>query len=421
VAPGFGAGYVNLATTLRGLTLLEQAQAMAEVAVQLLPREPEATLCLASVLHDRADYRGAVGLYRQALEAVPLHAGALSSLGNSLRAMGRLSEALAVHDRAVAAAPDDAEIRYSRAAALLAAGDFAAGWPEHEWRWRRRLWRDRGFGAAWRGEDIAGRTILLHAEQGLGDTLQFVRYAPMVAALGARVVLEVQAPLVRLMRGLAGVARVVARGDALPAFDVHCPLLSLPLAFGTVPETVPAAIPYLFADAVALWDSRLPAGGKRVGLVWAGSPHTDDAGAHLIDRRRSLGLAELAPLWDVGGVHLVSLQKDCAAPPGLVDLMGQVGDFADTAALVSGLDLVVSVDTSVAHLAGALGRPVWLLSRYDACWRWLCGRDDSPWYPGMRIYQQERPLDWSGVVARVRDDLIGWVAGARDLVSNGTD
>ncbi|MGD0107769.1 MAG: tetratricopeptide repeat protein [Rhodopila sp.] len=418
-APDFAAAYVNLATTLRGLTLLEQAQAMAETAVRLLPAEPEAKICLAGVLHDRSQYDAAAALYRQALSSVPGHAGALSSLGNSLQAMGNLTGALAAHDRAVAAAPDDAESRFSRATSLLAAGDFAAGWNEYEWRWQRARSRSRGFGKPWAGEDIGGRTILLHAEQGLGDTLQFVRYAPMVATRGGRVVLEVQPSLVRLMRTISGIGHVLARGDPLPVFDAHCPLLSLPRAFATRLETIPADIPYLNADAAAaaLWRARLPDdGGLRVGLMWAGSPHTDDAGAHLIDRRRSLAQTELAPLGGVGGVHLVSLQKDPPKVPdevrrglSLIDPMADVVDFADTAALVANLDLVISVDTSVAHLAGALGRPVWLLSRYDACWRWLDRREDSPWYPGMRIYQQERPLDWSGVIGRVRADLAAFV------------
>jgi len=413
IAPDFGPGYVNLANALRHLALLDQAQAMAELGVRHLPDVPEARLCLGAVLHDQGAFAAAAAVYRAVLLDVPGHAGALSSLGNSLRAMGRLDAALAAHGQAVAAAPDDAEIRFSRATALLAAGDFAEGWAEYEWRWRRAEVRPRGFGEAWRGEDIAGRTILLHAEQGLGDTLQFVRYAPLVAARGAWVVLEVQASLVRLMGTLPGVAQVVARGDALPAFDVHCPLLSLPRAFRTRLGNVPADVPYLCAEpaAAAAFRVRLPDGGLRVGLAWAGSPHTDHAMTHLMDRRRSVGLAALGGLGDVAGVHWVSLQKDAPAPlpDGLtvIDLMREVTDFADTAALVGALDLVISVDTSVAHLAGALGRPVWLLSRFDGCWRWLHGRDDSPWYPGMRIYRQEQPHDWAGVIERVRADLAG--------------
>jgi tetratricopeptide (TPR) repeat protein len=425
LAPGFGSAYINLAEALRGLGLLEQAQWAAELGVQHLPDSPEAKICLANTLHDRSEYTAAVTIYQQALDGAPDNPGALTSLGNTLHAMGHLAEAVTVHDHAVVGAPNDPDFHFNLATTLLAAGDFARGWKEYEWRWQRPRARLRGFGVAWCGETITGRTILLHAEQGLGDTLQFVRYVPMVAARGARVVLEVQPPLVKLMRTLPGVAEVVAHGDALPRFDTHCPLLSLPYVFRTSLQTIPAEIPYLHADplAVAAWRMKLPVDNcLRIGLVWAGSPHSDDAGAHLIDRRRSLALADLASLDGLSDVHLVSLQKQAedsnpTAPNGfaLIDPMADVTDFADTAALVANLDLVISVDTSVAHLAGGLGKRVWLLSRYDGCWRWLHGRDDSPWYPAMRIYRQHRPNDWSGVLARIRRDLEIFVAeGRRD-------
>jgi Tfp pilus assembly protein PilF len=413
--PDFGPAFVNLAETLRGLGLLENAQEMAELGIHHLPASPDAINCLANVMHDRSEYSTAAMLYRRMLDYVPGHAGALSNLGNALHALGRLTEALAAHESAVAAAPEEADFRFNRATTLLASGDFARGWDEYEWRWQRARSRPRDFGEAWQGEDIAGRTILLHAEQGLGDALQFVRYVPMVAERCSRVVLEVQPPLVRLMQTLPGVALVVARGDAIPAFDVHCPLMSLPRAFATRLETIPARLPYLHADpaAVAAWQSKLPRDGNlRVGLVWAGSSHTDDAGAHKIDLRRSLDLSEFAPLANLAGLHLVSLQKDNLAeqrrrPPDfpLIDLMSEVTDFCDTAALIANLDLVISVDTSVAHLAGGMGKPVWLMSRYDGCWRWLYNREDSPWYPGLQIYRQQRPNDWPAVVTRVREDL----------------
>lgn len=284
-----------------------------------------------------------------------------------------------------------------------------------------------GFGEPWRGEDITGRTILLYAEQGLGDTLQFVRYVPMVAARGCHVLLEVQPALVRLLHTIPGVTQIVARGDTLPPFDVHCPLLSLPRAFSTRLETIPAAIPYLHADpaATAGWLAKLlNKGGLRVGLVWSGSPHNDDAGAHKLDRRRSIPLAEFAPLSDLPGVVLVSLQQHDPEHTGtrplvlpLIDPMADVVDFADTAALTVNLDLVIAVDTSVAHLAGGLGKPVWMLSRYDGCWRWLHGRDDSPWYPNMRIYRQTRPRDWSAVIARIHHDL-GALAHSGEVARN---
>ena len=402
-APAMGPAYLNLATTLRRLALLDHASAMGARALSLLPDEPEALLCLAAIRHDQTRHEEAAGLYREALSRMPGHAGALSSLGNSLRALRQFPAAIAAHDAAVAAAPDDAAARFNRACCLLAVGDYLGGWPDYEWRWRRAGFPDRGFGPAWRGEPIAGRTILLHAEQGLGDTIQFARYAPMVAALGARVVLEVQPSLARLLRSLADVIEVIPCGSALPDFDCHCPLLSLPLAFGTSVETIPAAGAYLHAEA-----SPAVAGkGLRVGIVWAGSPHTDDAGFHLIDQRRSIRVGDLAPLGEIEGVAWVSLQKEPPRNevPGFSLLRPAMSDFAETAAIVASLDLVISVDTSVAHLAGALGKPVWLLSRHDGCWRWLVGRDDSPWYPTMRLYRQEQPLDWSGVISRVAADL----------------
>lgn len=410
LAPDFGAAYVNLGTALRQLALLGPAQAMAELGVQHLPAVAEAKIVLANVLHDKAEYAAAAALYRQVLGSTPNHAGTLSSLGNTFRAMGHFTEAMAAHDHAVSIDPDAAEMRFSRATALLEAGEFVQGWDDYEARWRRTEGRPRGFGDPWRGEDIAGRTILLYAEQGLGDTLQFVRYAPMVARRGARIVLEVQAPLVRLVQQSYRFAQVVARGDPLPAFDVNCPLLSLPRAFETRVETIPAQVPYLHADprAVATWKAKLPDRGLRVGLVWAGSPHADNARSHLIDRRRSVHPDHLAPLGDIAGLHWISLQKDQPNEPPALKLlnpMPEMNDFADTAAVVANLDLIISVDTSVAHLAGALGRPVWLLSRYDGCWRWLRDRNDSPWYPGMRIYRQEQPHDWAPVIERIRSDL----------------
>lgn len=271
----------------------------------------------------------------------------------------------------------------------------------------------------WRGEAAAGRTLLIHAEQGLGDTLQFCRYAPLAAERGLRIVLEVQKPLVRLLRSLPGIDRVVAQGEALPAFDLHCPMLSLPLALGTTLETIPGRTPYLHADGsgTADWRRRLDATtrpGLRIGVLWAGNAHSLTPRLALLDRRRSIAPARLAPVFDVPGVQFFGLQKDGpAAPDGfpLTDVMREMQDFADTAALVGTLDLVIAVDSAVAHLAGALGRPVWLLDRFDPCWRWPLGRTDSPWYPGLRIFRQAVPGDWDPVVAQVADELRSMAAG----------
>ena len=391
--PDFGAAHINLANILLQFGMLDPARVFAANGVQLMPGSLDALLCLAGILHHAGDHAAAVAAYLTALRLAPGHGGALSSLGNTLRALGRLDEALDAHARAIATAPesgrDHAIFRLHRAMTLLEAGTFAQGWAEYEWRWRRPGHPPRFAAAPWRGEALEGRAILLHHEQGLGDTLQFVRYAPLVAEHGGYVILQVQPPLVRLLRTLPGVAQVVARGDKLPPFDCHCPLMSLPLAFGTTVESIPSASAYLHADPahVARWRAhlrdRMPhRAGPLVGLVWAGLPNLDSWEARLIDRRRSLSPADLTGLAGLPGVRFVSLQQAASPRPivglEMIDVMAEMDDFADTAALVGALDLVISVDTAVAHLAAGLGRPVWLLSRYDGCWRWLRDRSDSP-------------------------------------------
>ncbi len=400
LAPEFAPAWLNLAETLRSLGAVADAVAMAEQALALRPGDPHSLQVMGNARHDLGDFEAAAGCYRAALIRAPDHAGLWTNLGNSLHAMGRATEALGMQDRAVALTPEDAEAHFCRALTLLASGDFARGWAEYEWRFRRPGRQGRRFGPAWRGEPIEGRTILLHAEQGHGDTLQFLRYAPMVVARGARVVLEVQPALRRLAESVPGVVQVVAAGEPLPQFAAHCPLLSLPLACDTRLATIPAGVPYLAADPGA-WSARLPPG-LRIGLCWAGAA-TEHGLPFPLDQRRSLDPALLAPLAKLPGAVFVSLQKEPRGIPPLplLDPMPLMRDFADTAGLVAALDLVISVDTSVAHLAGALGRPVWLLSRADPCWRWLHGRDDSPWYPTMRIFRQRAPGDWQGVIGRV--------------------
>jgi hypothetical protein len=265
--------------------------------------------------------------------------------------------------------------------------------------------------------DLAGRTVLAVHEEGFGDTLQFLRYLPLLAQRGARVLVVAPKELTRLLRTVPGIAAVVSDAAALPEYDYHCPFVSLPRAFATTPETIPAAIPYLHADSAltAAWAARLPdaKGALRVGLVWAGQARPWLYGFTTLDRRRSMTLAGFAPLARIQGVRFVSLQKgtparEAATPPPGLDLhdpMGAAKDFADTAAIIANLDLVISVDTAVVHLAGALGKQVFLLDRYDACWRWLSGREDSPWYPTLRIFRQERVGAWGPVMRRVAGAL----------------
>jgi hypothetical protein len=292
-------------------------------------------------------------------------------------------------------------------------GELRKGFRKYEWRWL-----DKTNGIARRscpqplwmgGSDVTGRTIMLYGEQGLGDAIQFVRYAPLVASRGATVLLEVPKALVPLMQGLEGVSRVFGNGEELPVTDFHCPLLSLPLALGTTMETIPASIPYLSANraAAARWHSKLTmASGKLVGLCWRGNP------AHKGDLDRSIGLEEMSSLMKLPNVRFVSLQKDVNDDDvakmkgmGIMDISSELNDFADTAAVVSILDLVISVDTSVVHLAGALGKPVWVLLPYVPDWRWLLKREDSPWYPTARLFRQPKARDWKVVVEKIRRKL----------------
>jgi tetratricopeptide (TPR) repeat protein len=338
----------------------------------------------------------------------------MNNTGTTLQTMGRFDAALECFAQAVAIKPDFADAHLNAGRCRLQAGDFDGGWPLHEWRWKTAQSAPdrRSFAQPlWLGDsDIAGKTILLWSEQGFGDMLLSVRYAPLVAARGARVILQVPVHLQRLFARMPGIGAVIPAGAELPAFDVQCPMMSLPLAFRTTLETIPADIPYLRADAVRIagWQERLTAlPGLKVGLVWAGSFR------YPLDKRRSMKLAQMAPLGSVRHVTLVSLQKDAPAqqarepPAGLTlhDWTTELQDFDDTAALVAALDLVIAVDSAIVHLTGALGRPVWVLDRYDSEWRWLSGRDDSPWYPSLRLFRQEQPGDWAGVVERARAEL----------------
>jgi len=315
-------------------------------------------------------------LSRLAVALAPDLPGAWNNLGNGLLLACRLTESEAAFRQALILAPDDAQIHFNRAAPLLKMGRFEEGWRDYEWRRRTpaALLRRRTFDPPdWPGGDPKGVTLLLSTEQGFGDALQFCRYAVWMAERGARVILRTNAPLVRLMRTLPGVAEVIAFEDELPPFDFHLPVMSLPNLHGEMPVPVP----YLFAEPAVV---DLP--GKKIGLAWSGNPRPGQRSAHLLDARRSLTRAHFDALAALPEVSLVSLQKEG-------------GDFADTAALIMALDLVVSVDTSVAHLAGALGKPVCILSRFDGCWRWLQGRDDTPWYPTARLFRQPSPGDWT--------------------------
>ena len=424
--PAHVGAHNNLGIALRDLGRLAEAEARYREALRLRPDYPEVHSNLGVALCKLGRPAEAEASCREALRLKDFPE-AHYNLGIALRDLGRLAEAEASYREALRLRPDHPEAHSNLGYSLLLAGRFEEGWKEQEWRWKSKLMRGglRDFSVPlWSGEAIGERVILLHAEQGLGDTLQFCRYVPLIAA-GARTVLEVQGPLVGLLSGLPGIMEIVARGDRLPSFDLHCPLLSLPRAVGTTLDTIPCATSYLSANRMlaADWRVRLAGlDGLRVGLVWAGEQRLEWAELAAIDRRRSITLDTMAPLGEVSGVTFISLQKggpaaQTASPPrGMVlhDFTADLHDFADTAALIDGLDLVISVDTAVAHLAGGLGKPVWLLNRFDTCWRWLLRRDDSPWYPTLRQFRQPKPGDWESVICAVRDALQRLAAGDRD-------
>jgi tetratricopeptide (TPR) repeat protein len=420
-----------LGNALREQGRLDEAVVCYRKAIDLKPDLADAHYNLAVALMSLEHSAEAAASLQAAIRLTPDFPEALNALGVIHMQLGRPAEAIPHFREAIRLRSDTAEVHNNLGMALLAVGDMSAGWPEYEWRWtvepgvasRRALAQPQ-----WRGEAAEGRTLLIHAEQGLGDSLQFCRYAPLAHARGLRVVIEAPASLIRLLRRLPGVDAMVACGEALPDFDLHCPMLSLPLALGTTLATVPGTTPYLHADpaAAAAWQSRLAetvTAGTRVGLVWAGNSQPTWPQLAAVDRRRSLAPERLAPLLEVSGTRFFSLQLGGVPAPAcfhLIDHMDAMRDFADTAALIANLDLVISVDTAVAHLAGALGKPVWLLDRFGHCWRWLAGRRDSPWYPTLRIYRQPCPGNWDAVLTEVARDLRRLVTAGRQRRLDGT-
>jgi Flp pilus assembly protein TadD len=441
--PGDAKCHSNWANALLKLGRAEEAEAHCRHAVRLQPDSPEAYNNLGNVLQDLGRLDEAVTCYRQALHLRPGSAEAYTNLGNALKNLGRLDEAaesmqtalrlkphwpegqvnwgaalaeqgkrdeaLALYDQALRLAPHCAIAHHNRALLWLLRGDFAHGWPEYEWRWQaRNLTRPSFPQPCWDGSALQGRTILLYAEQGLGDTIQFARYAPLVKERGGRVVLQCQPSLLTLLSTCPGIDFLVAH--EVYAFDVQAPLLSLPGIFNTTLETIPARVPYLAADPeqVRRWRTELErCPGFRIGITWQGDRR------HRNDLRRSVALAQFAPLAELEGVRLVSLQvgpgteqlAEAGPRLGVIDLASRFdcSSFTDAAAVVKGLDLVVTVDTALAHLAGALGVPVWVALPFAPDWRWLLGREDSPWYPTMRLFRHRRPGDWDDVFARIAE------------------
>ena len=406
IAPDNPLIHNNLGVTLRQIGDQAAAIACYQEALRLNPNYVDTRFNLGNALKDADDAAGAIEQYRLAIALKPNHINAWTNLGNVLKAQGKLEAAIACYRQAVALDPNHASAHNNLGHALLQNGDWQAGFAENEWRWRveNYQWpRPPLPQPRWDGSDLTGKTILLYAEQGFGDTIQFIRYAPLVAQRGGRVIVECQPPLVRLLQTVAGIEQIIPRGEPLPAFDLQVPLLSLPHLLGTTIDTAPADIPYLTPPANPI--SLPKALGLKVGIAWAGSATNRN------DRNRSCTLDHFLPLLEIPGVTLYSLQKgrdaEAVRQTAIVDLNSQLHDFADTAAAIAQLDLVICVDTAVAHLAAALGKPVWVLLCCDADWRWMRDRADSPWYPTVRLFRQATPGDWQGVLAAVVAALQG--------------
>jgi tetratricopeptide (TPR) repeat protein len=407
----------NLGLALTRLKRFDEALNVLDRAVTLDPNLVEAVNNRGNVLRSLDRHGEAMADFDRAIALKPDYANAHANRAACLDDLSRYEEALAGYRTALALKPDHGDAHWNLAINRLRVGDFKTGWAEAEWRWKaplvdihRRRW-DRPL---WLGsEPIAGKTLLLFNDQGLGDAIQFCRYIPHLAERGANVILEIDRPLRELLSGIAGIAQLVVKGEALPEHDFHCPLMSLPLAFGTTIDTIPSNVPYVSAGRHAKnWDTFLGSTRRpRIGIVWSGNP------SHANDRNRSLPLKAVMPLFDTGA-QFVSLQKNARNSDlvtlrelsGILDAAPELENFADTAALILQLDLVISVDTSVAHLAGALGKPVWILLPYVPDYRWLLDRDDSPWYPTARLYRQTARRDYAEVIDRVRADLLRDVA-----------
>ena len=415
--PGMVAAYSNRGLVLRDLRRPEEALASYDRALALKPDLAVAHCNRGLVLQDLGRLDDAVASYDTALGLQPDYAEARANRGDALKELGRLEDALESYDRALALKPDLATVPWNLALCRLLTGDFARGWEGYERRWdvpqlAGQIGKKRHYAQPlWLGaEPLQGKDLLLYGEGGLGDTIQFCRYAKLAAAAGARVILEVPRSLHALLKDLAGVAQVVEQGGALPKFDFHCPLPSLPLAFRTRLDNVPSFDAYVACQPAKLaeWKARLGETGKpRIGLVWSGSVK------HTNDRNRSIALRELIAQLPTHAQY-VSLQKETrpadaetlAAHGEILRFEEQLRDFSDTAALCELMDVIVSVDTSVAHLAGALGKPVWILLPFVPDWRWMLEREDSVWYPSARLFRQDQAGDWAGVLASLRTALL---------------
>lgn len=404
----------NLAISYVELGRLDEAEALVRGGLKEMPRLAPAWTNLGLILQQRGDTAGALDCYQRSLSISPT-AAALINVGHVAGLQMQLEKACSYYRQALQIDPGCIPARYNLSTALLAQGKFVEGLPLHECREARMT----AEGTRWTGQPLEGKTVLILFEQGHGDVIQFCRFIPILKRRGARVMFIVPSALFRLMGTLPGVDVLIDAdaGGRFLTFDYFVSLMSLPYLFGMTLETIPAAVPYLAADPAPWADVLTGMKGLRVGLVWAGR-RREERMSRAVDARRSMSFEQMSPLLDVPGCSFVSLQL---GPPAsqlkgaVLDVSDKLTHFADTAGLVASLDLVISVDTSVAHLAGALNKPVWLLSRFDSCWRWLCDREDSPWYPSARLFRQKASGDWAPLIAEAKaalEDLVHLKAAA---------
>ena len=418
----------NRGNALKELKRFEEAVADYEKAINLKPDFAEAYSNLGLAFWKLNRLEEAILNCDKAINIKEDYAIAHFNRGVLFTKLNRLEEAIANYEKAISIDEEYADAYYNKSLLLLLFGEFSKGWELYDWRWRLNKGGPqlRNFAQPlFKGtENLQDKNILIHSEQGLGDSLQFIRYVPLLAAQGAKVIVEVQAQLISLFQNINGISVLLKNGDPLPSFDLHCPMMSLPLAFNTDLSTIPSCPQFVIAvSKTQYWIDKLGSKVKlRVGLVWNGGFRPNQADTLEVNERRNLPLEQLKKLKDID-VEFISLQKGEPAEsefrqavadgwdgPFIHDHVNELKDFSDTAALVMNLDLVIAVDTSTAHLAATLGKPVWLLNRYDTCWRWLLDREDSPWYPSIKIYRQPSWGDWDSVMQRVRSDLIEMVS-----------
>ncbi|MDR3416917.1 MAG: tetratricopeptide repeat protein [Nevskia sp.] len=424
----------HLATALCDQGQFAEGLACFQQALRLRPQFPGAFYQLGVALANQGRFEEAMQCFAQALRLRPDWELPTMGLGTSLSFLGRFDEGYHWYERALRMRPDWAECKYNMGTSLLGRGDYAAGWPLYEWRLddpknRHKPKLDR----RWDGGPLEGKRLLIRSEQGLGDALQFVRYAALCKARGATVIVACYPPLRSLFENCDYIDEVVVDAPA-GGYDLQIEMMSLPYRFGTTLQDVPAAVPYLKTNAEARrkWAPRFAGvAAPRIGLVWAGNPREHDLAASRIDVRRSMKLEQMKPLLEVEGARFYNLQfgakaaelDECGLRGRLTDYMSEVEDYLDTAAIIENLDLVIAVDTSVVHAAGGLGKPVWVLSRHDACWRWLRNQERNPWYPSARVFGQTTAGDWAGVVERVRQALQATIrrTGANSCLETVTD